>query len=135
MHRREYLITATGLLTLTAGCMGDDDQEEDREEIPETATVAVNDGAYSPLHSHVGIDGTVTWENTGDTSHRVDAFQFHADSTGWTFSTVLEPGESATHTFDAEGLYDFTDQAHGQFSMCGRIRVGHVEEGSSLPCE
>lgn len=138
MLRRAFVLSSAGTAALVAGCLGDDgdDDGETYGDLPGEVTVEVSDGAFDPLVSHVETGGTVTWENTGEESYRVDAYQFHGDSTAWTFREVLEPGETASHTFEEAGRYDFYDAAaeNQQFTTCGRIRVGPVDEGQSLPC-
>ena len=136
MRRRTLLLSTTGFLTLTAGCTTTGEESDDEAlALPEEATVEISDQTFDPSVVHIATGGSVTWENTGEDSHRIDAFQFQASSTGWSYRERLEPGESVTRTFEEEGQFDYTDQAYGQFSMCGRIRVGDVEEGGSLPCE
>ncbi|MFP9060638.1 cupredoxin domain-containing protein [Natrialbaceae archaeon A-chndr2] len=135
MRRRTYLLTTTGFVGLVAGCLGDDDTETEQEDLEEEATIEIIDVEYTPRRVQIESGGRVTWTNESDGSYRIDSFQFHTGSTSWSFSETLEPGSSVTYTFDEAGLYDFTDQGHGQFSMCGRVQVGHVEDDLSLPCE
>lgn len=136
MRRRTFILSSAGVVTCVAGCVGDDEEEEHAdEELPGEATVEITDGVFAPLVSQIGVGGTITWENTGGEANRIDAFQFHGDSTAWSFRETLEPGETATHTFDEQGRYDFYDAGRGQFNTCGRVRVGNVDEGESLPCE
>lgn len=136
MHRRTFVLSSIGITSIFAGCTGGESNESDGDsDLSQEATVEISDGAFDPLHVEIAPGGTVTWENGGDESYRIDSFQFHAGSAGWDFNKTVEPGESVSHTFQEEGRYDFTDQNHGQFSMCGRVKVGDVEEGESLPCE
>lgn len=136
MRRRTLLLSTTGFLALTAGCTTTGEEPDDEtQDLPEEVTIEIGDGTFDPSVVHIAPGGSVTWENTGDESHRIDAFQFQAASTAWSYRERLEPGESVTRTFEDDGQFDYTDQAYGQFSMCGRIRVGDVEEGGPLPCE
>lgn len=136
MHRRTVLVAASGVLTIGAGCLsGGEETDEDALDLPTEATVEIGDDGFDPVIVHIASGGSVTWENAGDRSYRIDSFQFHSGSSNWRARETLEPGESFTHTFESEGRYDFTDQSYGQFVMCGRVRVGDVDEGDSLPCE
>lgn len=134
MVRRRTILSAVGGSILLAGCTAET-KESSQEELPVVGEITVADGAFTPLTVHVGVGGTVTWGNAGDEAYQIDSYQFHSDSTSWQFRAPLEPGESVTHTFEDEGRFDFTDQSYGQFSICGRVVVGHVDEGSRLPCE
>lgn len=137
MRRRSFVLSSAGLLTLTAGCM-DGPAEENTEafpDLPEEVTVEIADATFDPLVVHVAPGGTVTWENTDDQEYNLDSYQFHTGSTSWDYSATIEPGGSASHTFEDEGRFDYTDFALGEYSMCGRVRVGNADEGNTLPCE
>lgn len=136
MRRRSFVLSSAGLLTVTAGCMeGPEENTEVYEDLSQEETVEIGDASFDPLVAHVAPGGSVTWENTDDEAYTLDAYQFHTGSTGWSFSETVEPGETVSHTFEEEGRFDYTDFARGEFTTCGRVRVGNVSEGKDLPCE
>lgn len=136
MRRRSFVLAVPALLASSAGCTGG--REETKTEygdLPGAETVEMNDDAFDPTVVHVRPGGTVTWENEDDAAYAIDAYQFHTESTGWSFTETVEPGESVSHTFEEEGQYDYTDFDRGEFNACGRVRVGNVSRGKELPCE
>lgn len=137
MRRRAFVLASVGVAATIAGCAGGDGEAGDGEnpDLPQEATISIADGEFDPLTVHVGSGGTVTWENDTDESFRVNSIQLHTGSEGWSFGETIEAGESASHTFENAGRYDFIEPNYGQFTMCGRVRVGSAEEGESLPCE
>lgn len=137
MRRRSFVHSSAGLLTLTAGCIGGGSEEPDESsrDIAEEESVEITDASFDPLVVNIAVGGSVTWKNTGDQPYTIDAYQYHTGSTAWNFSETVDPGQSVSHTFDEEGRYDYTDFAQGEYSTCGRVRVGDVSEGESLPCE
>lgn len=135
MKRRTLLISCSGMAGIASGCIGDDVvEDDDGVELPEEATVELADESFEPLEVHIAEGGTVTWENVGDRSYRIEAYQLHAASTGWSFRETVDPGDSVSYTFDSDGRYDLVDHAYGSFTMCSRVRVGNTDEGESLPC-
>jgi plastocyanin len=73
--------------------------------------VAVTDNVYAPRVVRVDPGTTVTWTNEGFNDHNVLASeegQFPDIAT-----SSLEPGMSASRTFDAPGLYSYYCSIHG----------------------
>lgn len=137
MRRRAFVIASAGIATTLAGCGGGDDAAGDgqNEDLPEEETISLTDEGFDPRIVQIATGGSVTWENETEESYRVNSFQFHSESQGWSFRESLDAGASVSHTFDTEGMYDFMEPEAGQFVMCGRVRVGSVGEGQDLPCE
>ena len=91
--------------------------------------------AFEPEIVHVDPGATVTW-TVVDGRHDVTAY--HPDTYGhrripegaepWA-SQLLTPGQTFTHTFEAEGVYDYVDTrtvctTHEVVGAIGRVVVG-----------
>lgn len=135
MRRRTFISAVVGMSTL-GGCFGgggDDTPTEDRD-LADEVTIEISNDSFDPSVVEIKKGGTVTWENTGNSTYRVDWDQFQANSESWEIKAVLDPGETVSHTFNESGRYDFTDLTIGKYNICGRIYVGNVDEGGGLPC-
>lgn len=99
-------------------------------------TVDIRGFAYDPMRFSVSPGTTVEWTNYDSAPHDVVNDQFHDEATAWEFSSAtLSQGDSTTHTFDSEGVYEYYCSIHGAESMCGVVLVGDVTLDQSLPCE
>jgi plastocyanin len=89
-----------------------------------TAKVRANGERWKPLHTYIGRNDTVRWRNPTSRVHDVKAY-----GGGWTFSTVLDPGESASRRFKQRGTYKYRCVRHSAIvsgkcqGMCGLIHV------------
>lgn len=88
--------------------------------------VEVVDNAYEPRVVQVDVGAEVTWTNTGFNQHNVlasESGQFADVPTG-----SLDPGASATRTFDQPGLYPYYCSIHGTPTrgQRGLIVVGDI---------
>lgn len=93
------------------------------------------DTSFQPLRTSVDPGTTVEWTNEDSFGHDVTAAQFHDAAAAWDFAVDVGPGESATHTFDSAGVYEYACTIHGRSSMCGAVLVGDASLDKSLPCE
>lgn len=104
------LVLAAIALAGCTGSSGSDDTpvKTDRVEIPGTWT-------FSPKVIEVSKGTTVTWVNHGVAPHTVT---FH----GAPFDVTLQPGASATHTFNETGTFEYVCQFHTP-DMAGKVIV------------
>lgn len=91
----------------------------------ESPTVSMNTKGdeyfFDPVGLHVEPGTTVTFENVSGTHNSVSyADRIPADASEW--STPV--GETAEHTFEVSGTYDYYCQPHRTLGMVGRIVVG-----------
>lgn len=100
-----------------------------------TVEMVTEDGNYyfDPVGLHVEAGTTVTFENVAGTHNSVSyADRIPDGASEW--KTPL--GETAEHTFEISGTYDYYCQPHKSFGMIGRIVVdepGGLAEGSQPP--
>lgn len=105
---------------------------------------------YDPHIVWIEEGGTVTWENE---SGQHNAVAYHPDNGDkplrmpegaepWSTELLADGGETATHTFSTEGVYDYYCTPHEYVGMVGTVIVGepdpHDQPGledpqSSLP--
>jgi plastocyanin len=89
-----------------------------------TAKVRAKGEKWRPLHTYIGRSDKVRWANPTSRVHDVKAY-----GGGWTFSTVLDPGESATRRFKQHGTFKYRCVRHSAIvsgkcqGMCGLIHV------------
>jgi len=144
--RRRFLrsataASATAALAGLAGCAGvlsDDDQTTPVEyTLPETAeSVEVKmgpDGSNrnDPEIVHVEVGGTVTWTNVSR-NHSATAYAPENDfprripegAASWDTGVLINSGESASHTFETPGVYDYYCTPHEPLGMVGTVVVG-----------
>ncbi|MFB6169059.1 MAG: plastocyanin/azurin family copper-binding protein, partial [Haloferacaceae archaeon] len=68
--------------------------------------------------------------------HDVKSATFHDTAAAWDYeSSDLGQGDTATHTFDEAGVYEYYCTIHGRNTMCGAVLVGDVSLDATLPCE
>jgi plastocyanin len=72
------------------------------------------DFGFGPAETTIEVGDTVTWENSGATTHNVKGPGF--------FSDGLEPGDSYEHKFTKAGTYDYICSLHPD-QMQGTIVV------------
>jgi plastocyanin len=89
-----------------------------------TSKVRAKGEKWRPVHTYIGRNDTVRWTNPTNKVHDVKAY-----GGGWSFSTVLDPGESAKRKFKQRGTFKFRCVRHsaivsgGCQGMCGLIHV------------
>ena len=139
MRRRVLLQTglATGFFAL-AGCTGGT-PSGDADETPAAAggdrTVTIEGSSFRPRTVRTETGATVTWSNEGSSNHTVNAATLTADGAEWSFTSgTLEPGETASRTFDDVGAFEYYCMVHGKATMCGVVIVGAASHSSDLPC-
>ena len=89
------------------------------------ADVAIVDGAYQPGSILVQAGDTVTWTNSGSTSHTVTADDGSVDS------GPLPPGVSFSQTFPAAGLFTYHCAIHPQ--MTGAVTITRAPDPGGGP--
>ncbi|MFB6303146.1 MAG: plastocyanin/azurin family copper-binding protein [Haloferacaceae archaeon] len=101
-----------------------------------TSTVEMRDTSFDPVRLSVAPGTTVEWINRDGYAHDVTSAQFHDTATSWDYeSGDLGQGETATHTFEESGVYEYYCTIHGETRMCGAVLVGDVSLDKDLPCE
>jgi plastocyanin len=89
-----------------------------------TSRIRAKGERWRPAHTFIGRGDRVRWTNPTSRVHDVKAY-----GGGWSFSTVLDPGESATRRFRQRGTYKFRCVRHSAVvsgkcqGMCGLIHV------------
>ncbi|MFB6138055.1 MAG: plastocyanin/azurin family copper-binding protein [Halobacteriaceae archaeon] len=99
-----------------------------------TATVSLVSSTFDPVRLDVAVGTTVTWTNEDGYDHDVTSATFSSGATSWDYMASLGAGESASHTFQSAGAYEYYCTIHGQSSMCGVVVVGDVSYDGDLPC-
>jgi plastocyanin len=87
------------------------------------SSVSIVDFAFEPASIDVAGGDTVTWTNDGSVPHTVTG-EF-ADS------GVLEPGQTFSHTFAADGAFDYVCAIHPD--MAGIVMVGAAAATAATP--
>lgn len=152
MNRRRMLAaTATLVTPLITGCVGRsvDEVEWDTEhpgdggakgnpsesgDMGGEQTIEINDGTFSPGKVKINVQGTVTWKNTTDAVHRIKSVAYTGNAEQWSYNKEIPDGESASFTFDSQGVYQYYDLDAGQYAMCGMILVGEATSDFESPC-
>jgi LPXTG-motif cell wall-anchored protein len=68
--------------------------------------VAIADFHFTPAATTIHVGDTITWSNSGPSSHT-------ATATNGSFDTgILKKGQSASHTFTQAGTYNYACQIH-----------------------
>ena len=80
----------------------------------EGATVSIVDFAFEPQELQIAAGTSVTWTNSGGAPHTVTG--------DWASSDILQPGQTFTHTFDADGRFAYVCAIHPE--MTGEVVVG-----------
>lgn len=90
---------------------------------------------FAPHAVWIEPGGTVTWKNK---SGQHDAVAYHPDNgekplripenaEPWSTGLLTENGETVTHTFETEGVYDYFCTPHEHMGMVGTIIVGEPD--------
>ena len=84
-------------------------------DVPTAAAVDIKEFKFGPAEIHVAVGGTVTWTNSDNQKHTATA--------SGTFDVgAIEPGATATNTFDTAGTYAYICSFHP--FMKGTVVVG-----------
>ncbi len=89
-----------------------------------TAKVKAKGEKWKPVHTYIGRNDSVQWTNPTNKVHDLKAY-----GGGWSFSTILDPGEKAKRKFKQRGTYKFRCVRHSAIvsgkcqGMCGLIHV------------
>ncbi len=87
-----------------------------------TATIQIDNFAFTPPDLTVTPGTTVTWKNADDSPHRI------ADKKGAYRSAALDTDDSYSHTFATPGVFDYVCTIHPY--MVGKIVVRPAGPGS-----
>lgn len=93
-----------------------------------TVAVAAKDFAFNPPEIQVQTGDTVTWTNGDPEPHTVTADD-------GSFSMLINPGESASHTFTTDGTVPYYCKLHGApggEGMAGVVQVGTIEPVATI---
>jgi plastocyanin len=94
-------------------------------------TVVIADNHFTPDDVGVHVGDKVTWTNTDEVAHAVNAVS--GPEPFGTGREALHNGESYTWRFDRAGLYHYVDNLnHG---MRGTVRVGRHEQTNTPPSD
>lgn len=130
--------TETSTETTTATETATPTETPTATEANEALVEATGNDQFVPTRVSIAIGGTVTWENTATgyyDDHTVTSARFHDKAKQWSMDQRFSGGETLSHTFDAEGVYEYYCTIHGKDTMCGAVLVGDVSLDKSLPCE
>lgn len=89
-----------------------------------TSRVKAKGEKWRALHTYIGRNDTVRWTNPTSKVHDIKAY-----GGGWSFSSVLDPGESAKRKFKQRGTFKYRCVRHSGIvggkcqGMCGLIHV------------
>ncbi len=95
--------------------------DEPRARAAASTTVTISDFQFSPAAITVNVGDTVTWSNSGPTSHSATANDGSFD-TG-----IYGAGQSRSHTFDRAGTFSYICTPHPQ--MKGTVTVQAAATG------
>jgi plastocyanin len=87
-----------------------------------TATIQIDNFAFTPIDLTVTAGTTVTWKNADDSPHRIAA------KNGAYSSAALDTDDSYSHTFATPGVYQYFCSIHPY--MVGKIVVKAAGAGS-----
>lgn len=99
-------------------------------------TLRTEDGEqhFDPHLAWIEPGGTVTWENE---SGQHDAAAYHPDNDkprripegadSWHTDLLTEAGDTGSHTFETEGVYDYYCSPHESVGMVGTVIVGEPD--------
>lgn len=122
MTQRRTILRAigAGLVASVAGCAGGSGGGSGGADIVETTDVSMSGSQFDPRNIHVDAGAEVTWTNEDSTEHTVTAA-----SDNWNMDVTVQAGESASHTFEASGVYDVYCSFHGSADLSGMsMKVG-----------
>ena len=93
-----------------------------------TVAVAAENFAFNPQTVQVNAGDVVTWTNNDGEPHTVSA-----DDGSWSF--VINPGESGSHTFSTNGTVPYYCKLHGApggQGMSGVVQVGELPNPATI---
>ncbi|MDS0278498.1 plastocyanin/azurin family copper-binding protein [Halomicroarcula sp. S1AR25-4] len=124
--RRTVLqLTGGAVAGILAGCAGGGGGTS----VEATTDVAMVNSQFDPRNVHVGAGATVTWANEDGDAHTVTSA-----SDNWVVDVEVPGGETATHTFDSDGVYDVYCRFHGSSDLSGMsMKVGVGEATIEQP--
>jgi plastocyanin len=109
------LLVAAGLALSLVGCGGGAGAASQASPVATTAVELPKSYKFVPAAIVVQAGSTVTWTNRDDFTHNVTL----PDGTP---ALTMRPGETASHTFETAGTYDYLCSLHPK-DMRGRIVV------------
>lgn len=149
MHRRQLLASLVVVpVVVLVGCAGDEDSSggsaggdgpEGMPEVPDSefvdstgeseVVIQARDNVFEPPYVTISAGTAVTFDNVGRNVH--NALPVEEDAFEPVTTDMLQPGDTATVTFDEPGLYPYYCSLHGTTTrgMVGRIRVVGPDEG------
>jgi plastocyanin len=89
-----------------------------------TSKVRAKGEKWRPLHTYIGRNDSVRWTNPTSRVHDLKAY-----GGGWSFSKILDPGESAKRRFKQRGTFKYRCVRHSAIvsgkcqGMCGLVHV------------
>jgi plastocyanin len=89
-----------------------------------TSRVKAKGDKWKPLHTYIRRNDTVRWTNPTNRVHDLKAY-----GGGWSFSRVLDTGESAKRRFKQRGTFKYRCVRHSAIvsgkcqGMCGLVHV------------
>jgi plastocyanin len=113
--RNARLLVAAGLALSLAACGGGAGAAADASPVATTSVELPKSYKFVPAAIVVSAGSTVTWANHDDFTHNVTL----PDGTP---ALTMRPGESAAHTFDTAGTFDYLCSLHPK-DMRGRVVV------------
>ncbi|MBX0325411.1 cupredoxin domain-containing protein [Halomicroarcula sp. F13] len=126
--RRTVLqMTCGAVAGVLAGCASGGDGGE--SSVEDTTDVTMVDSQFDPRNVHVEAGATVSWTNEDGDAHTVTSA-----SDNWDADVEVPGGETATHTFDGDGVYDVYCRFHGSSDLTGMsMKVGVGEATIERP--
>lgn len=137
MDRRTFLAAVATATPLVAGCTGGGGSADGSGGTTQSSgtTVTMVNTTYQPVRLEADAGATVEWVNEDGFGHTVTSTQFHESAASWDFDEQVAGGESVTHTFGEEGVYEYYCTIHGESTMCGVVLVSGATLDGTLPCE
>lgn len=94
-----------------------------------------NEQHFDPHVAWIEVGGTVTWENERGQHNAVAYHPTYNDkplrmpeeANPWKTDLLTESGETASHTFETEGVYDYYCGPHEGVGMVGTVIVGEPD--------
>lgn len=94
-----------------------------------------NEQHFDPHVTWIEVGGTVTWENESGQHNAVAYHPTHNDkplrmpeaADPWKTDMLTGSGETASHTFETEGVYDYYCSPHEGVGMVGTVIVGEPD--------
>lgn len=120
--------TETDVGSPTGTEAGSPTETETGTDMPSVEMVTDDDAEeyyFDPVGLAVEPGTTVEWSNrSGEHSSTAYEDRIPSEAAAWDSELLSEEGETFSHTFDAEGTYDYFCTPHQALGMVGRIVVG-----------